>query len=67
MALSQALRTAAVTAAVAGAALFGIQAALAGDSTPAGIPATSAQADGPAPAGSPTPAPSPSNVNNPWD
>ncbi|WP_329025448.1 hypothetical protein [Streptomyces sp. NBC_00690] len=64
MALAQALRTAAVTAAVAGAALFGIQAAPAGESTPAG---TSAQADGPAPAGPPTPAPSPSNVNNPWD
>ncbi|MFD9716448.1 hypothetical protein [Streptomyces sp. NPDC059076] len=67
MALAQALRTAAVTAAVAGAALFGTQAALAGESTPVATSATSAQADGPAPAGPPTPAPSPSNDNNPWD
>ncbi|MEW1549582.1 hypothetical protein [Streptomyces tsukubensis] len=65
MALAHALRTAAVTAALAGAALLGTQAALAGEGVPAGAVSASVQEAGPVPA--PTPTPTPSHINNPWD
>ncbi|MDV9190375.1 hypothetical protein R6L23_19520 [Streptomyces sp. SR27] len=68
MSLTKALRTALLTAAVAGAAVLGTQAAHAEDvTTPSGTTQTAPAAplDG---AAEPTPTPTPSATNNdPWD
>ncbi|MCK8678849.1 MULTISPECIES: hypothetical protein [Streptomyces] len=67
MAVTTALRAAVVTVALAGATLFGAQAALADDATPGtGTGTGSSQTGTPAP-GTTTPAPGTTNGNNPWD